>query len=81
MDPLQPRKGWNDLLNPVYKGMLILPNPASSGTGFSLLASLLVMLDPDYKNKPVEQNKAWDFPKKLDENMGQYIKSGSNLPN
>jgi iron(III) transport system substrate-binding protein len=70
-------KGWNDLLNPVYKGMLIMPNPASSGTGFLQVASLLVMMDPDYKNKPVEQNKAWDFLKELDKNMGQYIKSGS----
>ena len=70
-------KGWNDLLNPVYKGALIMPNPASSGTGFLQVASLLVLLDPDYKNKPVEQNNAWDFLKKLDKNMGQYIKSGS----
>jgi iron(III) transport system substrate-binding protein len=70
-------KGWHDLLNPVYKGMLIMPNPASSGTGFLQVASLLVLLDPDYKSKPVEQNKAWDFLKKLDKNMGQYIKSGS----
>ena len=70
-------KGWNDLLNPVYKDMLIMPNPASSGTGFLQVASLLVMLDPDYKNKPIAENKAWDFLKKLDKNMGQYIKSGS----
>lgn len=70
-------KGWNDLLNPVYKGMLIMPNPASSGTGFLQVASLLVMMDPDYKSKPVEDNKAWDFLKELDKNMGQYIKSGS----
>lgn len=70
-------KGWKDLLNPAYKGMLIMPNPASSGTGFLQVASLLVMLDPDYKTKPVEQNKAWDFLKELDKNMGQYIKSGS----
>jgi iron(III) transport system substrate-binding protein len=70
-------KGWHDLLNPVYKDMLIMPNPASSGTGFLQVASLLVLLDPDYKNKPVEQNKAWDFLKELDKNMGQYIKSGS----
>jgi iron(III) transport system substrate-binding protein len=70
-------KGWNDLLNPVYKDKLIMPNPASSGTGFLQVASLLVMLDPDYKNKPVAENKAWDFLKKLDKNMGQYIKSGS----
>ncbi|HIJ55087.1 MAG TPA: ABC transporter substrate-binding protein [Deltaproteobacteria bacterium] len=69
--------GWNDLLNPVYKDMLIMPNPASSGTGFLQIASLLVMLDPDYKSKPVEANKAWDFLKELDKNMGQYIKSGS----
>ena len=70
-------KGWNDLLNPVYKDMLIMPNPASSGTGFLQVASLLVLLDPDYKNKPIEKNKGWDFLKKLDKNMGQYIKSGS----
>jgi iron(III) transport system substrate-binding protein len=70
-------KGWNDLLNPVYKDKLIMPNPASSGTGFLQVASLLVLLDPDYKSKPVEENKAWDFLKELDKNMGQYIKSGS----
>jgi len=70
-------KGWHDLLNPAYKGLLIMPNPASSGTGFLQVASLLVLLDPDYKNKPIEQNKAWDFLKELDKNMGQYIKSGS----
>jgi len=70
-------KGWNDLLNPVYKDMLIMPNPASSGTGFLQVASLMVMLDPDYKAKPIEENKAWDFLKELDKNMGQYIKSGS----
>jgi len=70
-------KGWNDLLNPAYNDMLIMPNPASSGTGFLQVASLLQMLDPDYKTKSVEDNKAWDFLKKLDVNMGQYIKSGS----
>lgn len=70
-------KGWNDLLNPVYKDQLIMPNPASSGTGFLQIASLLVMMDPDYKNKSIEDNKAWDYLKKLDVNMGQYIKSGS----
>ena len=70
-------KGWHDLLNPAFKGLLIMPNPASSGTGFLQVASLLVLLDPDYKSKPVEQNKGWDFLKELDKNIGQYIKSGS----
>jgi iron(III) transport system substrate-binding protein len=70
-------KSWNDLLNPGYKDMLIMPNPASSGTGFLQIASLLVIMDPDYKNKPIADNLAWDYLKKLDKNMGQYIKSGS----
>jgi len=70
-------KGWFDLLHSVYEDMLIMPNPASSGTGFLQIASLLVMLDPDYKTKSVEDNNAWDFLKRLDRNMGQYIKSGS----
>jgi len=70
-------KGWKDLLNPAYKGLLIMPNPASSGTGFLQVASLLEMFDKQYKNKPVAQNKAWGFLDKLDKNMGQYIKSGS----
>ncbi|NIQ37379.1 MAG: extracellular solute-binding protein [Proteobacteria bacterium] len=69
--------GWNDLLNPAYKGKLIMPNPASSGTGFLQVASLLEMLDPEYANKPVKDNKGWEFLENLDKNMGQYIKSGS----
>ena len=76
-DNLPMAKGWKELLNPAYKGKLIMPNPASSGTGFLQVASLLVMMDPDYKKKPIEKNKAWDFLKELDKNMGQYIKSGS----
>jgi len=76
-DNLPMPKGWQDLLNPVYKDKLIMPNPASSGTGFLQVASLLVLLDPDYKSKSIEENKAWDFLKELDKNMGQYIKSGS----
>ncbi len=76
-DNLPMAKSWHDLLNPGYKGKLIMPNPASSGTGFLQVASLLEMMDPNYKNKPIEKNDAWAFLKKLDKNMGQYIKSGS----
>jgi iron(III) transport system substrate-binding protein len=76
-DNLPKPKGWHDLLNPAYKGKLIMPNPASSGTGFLQVASLLEMLDPDYAKKPVKDNAGWEFLEKLDKNMGQYIKSGS----
>jgi iron(III) transport system substrate-binding protein len=69
--------GWRDLLNPAYEGLLVMPNPASSGTGFLQVASILVMFDPDYAKKPVSENEGWDFLEKLDKNMAQYIKSGS----
>ncbi len=59
---------WQDLLNPVYKGELIMPNPASSGTGYLQISSLLQYFG---------EKKGWEYLNKLDKNMGQYIKSGS----
>ena len=59
---------WQDLLNPVYKGQIVMPNAASSGTGYLQIVSLLQM-------KGEEQG--WKFLKDLDGNMAQYIKSGS----
>src|SRR5512136_3456665 len=65
-------KGWNDLLNPGFKGLIAMPNPAASGTGFLQIASLLQM----YGAKEGKED-GWNFLKSLDKNMGQYIKSGS----
>jgi len=49
-----------------------MPNPVASGTGFLQVASLLQM----YGAKEGKED-GWEFLKKLDRNMGQYIKSGS----
>ena len=65
-------KGWNDLLNPKFKGLIAMPNPAASGTGFLQVASLLQM----YGAREGKED-GWEFLKKLDKNMGEYIKSGS----
>ena len=27
-------KTWKDLTNPIYKNLIVMPNPASSGTGY-----------------------------------------------
>jgi iron(III) transport system substrate-binding protein len=70
-------KSWHDLLNPVYKGQIIMPNPASSGTGFLQVAGVLESMDPNYASKPVADNDGWKFLEELDKNIGQYIKSGS----
>lgn len=59
---------WQDLLNPVYKGQIVMPNAASSGTGYLMIVSLLQMKG---------EEKGWQFLQDLDKNMAQYIKSGS----
>jgi iron(III) transport system substrate-binding protein len=59
---------WQDLLNPVYKGQIVMPNAASSGTGYLQIVSLLQMKGDD---------AGWQYLKDLDKNIAQYIKSGS----
>ncbi len=59
---------WADLLNPVYKGQVVMPNPASSGTGYLMIASIIQMMG---------EEKGWQYLKDLDANIAQYIKSGS----
>ena len=59
---------WADLLDPVYEGEIVMPNPASSGTGYLQIASLLQMMG---------EEEGWEFLRALDKNMAQYIKSGS----
>lgn len=59
---------WADLLKPEYKGEVVMPNPASSGTGYLMIASILQMMG---------EEKGWEYLGKLDDNIAQYIKSGS----
>lgn len=58
---------WQDLLNPAYKGEIVMPNPASSGTGYLQVAAIL----------QANGESGWDFLQKLGENMAQYTSSGS----
>jgi len=59
---------WKDLTNPVYKGKIVMPNPASSGTGFLDVAGWLQMWG---------EADAWKFMDALHENIGVYTHSGS----
>ncbi len=59
---------WKDLTKPVYKGKIVMPNPASSGTGYLDVAGWLQMWgDAD----------AWKFMDALHENIAHYTHSGS----
>ncbi|HER25026.1 MAG TPA: ABC transporter substrate-binding protein [Candidatus Atribacteria bacterium] len=63
---------WADLTRPEYKGEIIMPNPASSGTGYLQVTSLLLM-------GGIKEGKedGWEYLKKLDNNIVEYTNSGS----
>jgi len=59
---------WQDLLKPVYKGQITMPNPASSGTGFFDVSAWLQMYG---------EQGGWKYMDGLHENIAQYTHSGS----
>jgi len=61
-------ESWQDLTKPVYKGRVVMPNPASSGTGYLDVTGWIQMWgDAD----------AWKFMDALHANIAQYTHSGS----
>lgn len=61
-------KSYADLLLPLYKQEIIMPNPASSGTGFLTILGWISIFG---------EEKAWEYMDKLNENIKMYVHSGS----
>ena len=61
-------RSWADLLKPEYKGEIQVANPASSGTAYTMVATLVQLMGED---------KAFDYMKALHRNIGQYTRSGT----
>ena len=59
---------WKDLTKPVYKGTIVMPNPASSGTGFLQVSAWL---------QGFGEAEGWKYMDALHQNMGVYTHSGS----
>ena len=61
-------RSWADLLKPEYKGEIQVANPASSGTAYTMVATLVQLMG---------EEKAFDYMKALHRNIGQYTRSGT----
>jgi iron(III) transport system substrate-binding protein len=61
-------ESWKDLTKPVYKGRIVMPNPASSGTGFLDVSGWLQMWG---------DQEGWKYMDALHDNIGVYTHSGS----
>src|SRR5438067_10433739 len=59
---------WSDLLNSKLKDEIQVANPNSSGTSYTMLATLVQLMGED---------KAFDYLKALHKNINQYTKSGA----
>ena len=61
-------KSWADLLNPIYKNEIQVANPASSGTAYTMIATLVQLMGED---------KAFEYMKGLHKNIATYTRSGT----
>jgi len=61
-------KCWSDLIKPEFKDDVQVANPNSSGTSYTMLATLVQLMG---------EAKAFDYLKALHKNVNQYTKSGA----
>lgn len=59
---------YQDLLDPIYKDLIVMPNPKTSGTGYMFLNAWVNMMGED---------EAFAYVEKLQANIKQFTESGS----
>jgi iron(III) transport system substrate-binding protein len=60
---------WADLLDPVYKGEIVIASPAASGTSYTVLSGLAQLFG--------SEDAAFEWYHEFDVNVAQYTSSGS----
>lgn len=65
---LQAPESWEDLLKPEFKGKIALANPGSSGTSYTMLATIVQIMG---------EAKGLEYMAKLHPQIAQYPKSGT----
>ena len=63
-------RSWNDLLRPELRGHIRMANPNTSGTAYKVLTTIRYVFDQD-------EDRAFDFLRRLDVNIDQYTRSGA----
>lgn len=58
---------WEDLRDPAYKGLLAMPNPNTSGTAYTIIATLIQIFGED---------EAFAILADIHQNVAQYTRSG-----
>lgn len=61
-------KSWADLLKPEFKGQIVTAHPGSSGTAYTMLATVIQMMG---------EQAGLDYMSRLNGQISQYTKSGT----
>ncbi len=61
---------WFNLLRREYDGLVVAPNPTTSGTGYTMIATLVSMMG---------EERGYAYLKTLHPHIKDYLKSGSTL--
>ncbi|HHY53103.1 MAG TPA: ABC transporter substrate-binding protein [Clostridiales bacterium] len=64
-------KSWEDLTKPEFKGQISMAHPSTSGTSYTVLATIVQLYG---------EEKAWDYLERLNANVRQYTKAGAAPP-
>jgi iron(III) transport system substrate-binding protein len=64
-------KSWADLAKPEFKGQVSMAHPATSGTSYTILATLIQLFG---------EEKSWEYLRQLNANVRQYTKAGAAPP-
>lgn len=59
---------WQDLTDPRYRGLVATPNPNTSGTGYTMIASILQVYG---------EEAGWQLLRDLHLNVAQYTRAGA----
>jgi iron(III) transport system substrate-binding protein len=64
---LKAPRSWEDLARPEFAGQICVGSPATSGTGYTFLTTVLQVMG---------EQKGWEYLKRFNANVAQYTRSG-----
>lgn len=67
-----PTGDWNQLLDPSYRDQVVMPHPATSGTAYSVITTII---QAHLQNGRTE-DEAWQFVEGLNRAVAQFTRSG-----
>jgi len=68
---IKPPQSWDDLLKPEFTGEISMPHPATSGTAYTLVSTILQLKG---------EREGWAYLNKLGGQVKQFTKSGNSSP-